>query len=148
MNPRIVILDAVAPALYWLILAVAGWLLLRGHNEPGGGFIAALVALSATVLWAVAHNPAAAARRLPTGSPVRLAAVGVLLAGLSGLPGLSGGGSYLTHLWWTLDLGPTSMKLSTVLIFDVGVALGVWGALAGYGRGLLAVDPAAGQSEP
>jgi multicomponent Na+:H+ antiporter subunit B len=148
MNRRIVILDAVAPTLYWVILAVAGWLLLRGHNEPGGGFIASLVALSATVLWAVARDPAAAARRLPTGSPVRLAAVGVLLAGLSGLPGLAGGGSYLTHLWWTLDLGVTSMKLSTVLVFDIGVTLGVWGALAGYALGLLAVDPAAGESEP
>jgi len=148
VNPRIVILDAVAPALYWLILAVAGWLLLRGHNEPGGGFIASLVALSATVLWAVARDPAAAARRLPTGSPVRLAAIGVLLAGLSGVPGLAGGGSYLTHLWWTLDLGPTSVKLSTVLVFDIGVALGVWGALAGYALGLLDIDPAAEESEP
>jgi len=148
VNPRIVILDVVAPALYWVILAVAGWLMLRGHNEPGGGFIASLVALSATVLWAVARDPAAAERRLPTGSPVRLAAVGVLLAAASGLPGLAGGGSYLSHLWWTLDLGVTSLKLSTVLVFDIGVALGVWGALAGYALGLLDVDPAAREDGP
>ena len=141
MNRRVVILEVVARSLYWVILATSVWVLLRGHNEPGGGFMGGLVAASAWGRWAVARGPAEAARRLPTGSPVVLGASGVLLAGLSGLPGVLAGGSFLTHLWWTLELGFTSLKLSTVLLFDVGVYLCVWGALAGYALALLEVDP-------
>ena len=147
MNRRVVILEVFARVLYWVILAVSVWVLLRGHNEPGGGFIGGLVAVSATVLWAVAYGPAAAARRLPTGAPLVLAVWGVLLAGLSGLPGLWEGSAFLTHWWGKLPLGFTDLKISTVLLFDVGVYLCVWGALSGYALGLLELD-AGGPREP
>ena len=75
-----------------------------------------------------------------------LAAVGVLFAAVSGLPALLLGDAYLTHLWATLPLIVTDLKVSTVLIFDLGVYLCVWGSLAGYALALLAVDePVAGQ---
>ena len=61
MKGRIVILEVVARPLYGLILAASVWVLLRGHNEPGGGFIGGLLAVTASVLWAVAHGSAAAA---------------------------------------------------------------------------------------
>ncbi|WP_119353784.1 MnhB domain-containing protein [Azohydromonas sediminis] len=138
MNRRLVILEAAAGPLYWLILAASVWVLLRGHNEPGGGFIGGLVAVSASILWAVAHGSEAAAKRLPSGSPVTLAAVGVALAALSGLPALVVGDAFLTHWWGTLPL--VGVKVSTVLVFDVGVYLCVWGALAGYALALLAID--------
>ncbi len=140
MNPRIVILDVVARVLYWVILAASIWVLLRGHNEPGGGFIGALVAVSASVLWGIARSPAEAARRLPTGSAVSLAALGVLLAGLSGLPAVWQGQAFLTHWWGSLNLGFTEFKISTVLLFDIGVYLCVWGALAGYALALIDID--------
>lgn len=140
MNPRIVILDVVARVLYWVILAASIWVLLRGHNEPGGGFIGALVAVSASVLWGIARSPAEAARRLPTGSAVGLAALGVLLAGLSGLPAVWQGQAFLTHWWGSLNLGFTEFKISTVLLFDIGVYLCVWGALAGYALALVDID--------
>jgi multicomponent Na+:H+ antiporter subunit B len=140
MNPRIVILDVVARVLYWVILAASIWVLLRGHNEPGGGFIGALVAVSASVLWGIARSPAEAARRLPTGSAVGLAALGVLLAGLSGLPAVWQGQAFLTHWWGSLHLGFTEFKISTVLLFDIGVYLCVWGALAGYALALIDID--------
>jgi multicomponent Na+:H+ antiporter subunit B len=140
MTPRIVILDVMARGLYGVILAASLWVLLRGHNEPGGGFIGALVAVSASVLWGIARSPAEAARRLPTGSPVALAALGVLLAGVSGLPALAQGQAFLTHWWGALDLGFTELKISTVLLFDIGVYLCVWGALAGYALALIDID--------
>jgi multicomponent Na+:H+ antiporter subunit B len=141
MNKRVVILESAARLLYWVILGASVWVLLRGHNEPGGGFIGGLVAVSASVLWAVAHSTAAAARRLPSGSPLVLAVCGVLLAGLAGLPALWQGEDFLTHAWGTLRLGFTELKLSTVLLFDIGVYLCVWGALTGYALGLLELDP-------
>ena len=144
MKGRIVILEVVARPLYGLILAASVWVLLRGHNEPGGGFIGGLLAVTASVLWAVAHGSAAAARRLPLGDPVLLAAAGVLIGATAGVPSLLVGDAYLTHWWGTLPLGFTSVKVSTVLVFDLGVYLCVWGALAGYALALLAVDEGAG----
>lgn len=136
MQRRVVILESVAGPLYGIILAASLWVLLRGHNEPGGGFIGGLIAVSASIVWAVAFGSDAATRRLPLRDPVTLAATGVLLAALSGLPALLGGDSFLTHRWgeW---LG---VKVSTVLVFDIGVYLCVWGALAGYALALLAID--------
>jgi multicomponent Na+:H+ antiporter subunit B len=140
MNRHLVILDVAARPLYLAILAASVVVLLRGHNEPGGGFIGGLVAVSATVLWALAHGPRAAEARLPFRSPLRLAAIGVALALASGLPALLLGGAFLTHLWGTLPLGFTDLKISTVLVFDVGVYLCVWGSLAGYSLTLLGAD--------
>lgn len=146
MKSRIVILEAAAGPLYVLILAASIWVLLRGHNEPGGGFIGGLIAVSASILWAVARGSEAARRRLPLRDPLILGATGVLLAALSGVPALLFGDAYLTHLWATLPLVVTDLKVSTVLIFDLGVYLCVWGALAGYALALLAIDEDIAQS--
>jgi multicomponent Na+:H+ antiporter subunit A len=134
---RLVILEVVARPLYWLILAASVVVLLRGHDEPGGGFIGGLLAVTASVLWAVAHDAEAATRRLPLRSPARLAALGMLLAAASGVPAWSTGGAYLTHLWANAPLGLTWLPVSTVLVFDLGVFLCVWGALGGYALALL-----------
>lgn len=130
-------LAAAARPLYWLMLAGSWVVLLRGHNEPGGGFIGGLLAVTATVLWAVAQGPDAATHRLPLRSPVRLAALGVLLGVASGLPGWFTGQPFLTHLWVDVPLGFTVLPLSTVLVFDLGVYLCVWAALGGYALALL-----------
>lgn len=140
MNRQPLILEVVARPLYGLILAASVFVLLRGHNEPGGGFIGGLLAVTATVLWALAQGPDAATRRLPLRSPVRLAALGVLTGLVSGLPAWWQGQPYLTHLWGTLPLGFTTVPVSTVLVFDLGVYLAVWGALGGYAVALLDSD--------
>jgi multicomponent Na+:H+ antiporter subunit B len=141
MKSDLVILRVAAGPLYWLILLASLWVLFRGHNEPGGGFIGGLVAVSASILWAIAHGSASAARRLPLGDPVLLAAVGVGLGVLSGVVALLQGQPFLTHWWGTVPV--IDFKVSTVLVFDIGVYLCVWGALAGYALGLLATDDAA-----
>ena len=140
MKQRLVMLEVAARPLYVLILLASVWVLLRGHNEPGGGFIGGLIAVSASILWAVAWGSDAARKRLPLGDPLMLGAAGVLLGALSGVPALFFGDAYLTHLWATLPLGFTELKVSTVLIFDLGVYLCVWGALAGYALALLEID--------
>lgn len=131
MNPRALILERATRPLYWLVLSAAIWILLRGHNEPGGGFIGGLVALAATAAYAIVFGVAAARRLLPC-APLPLAVLGVLLALASGLPAVALGRPYLTHLWFALPLGFAEPKLSTVLLFDAGVFGAVWGALAGY----------------
>lgn len=147
MNPRALILEKAARVLYWIILAAALWVLLRGHNAPGGGFIGGLIALAATAAHAIVFGAAAARRRLPLG-PLPLAVLGVALALASGLPALWWDRPYLSHLWFVLPLGFTELKLSTVLLFDAGVFGAVWGALAGYVLALLSGVETATAEEP
>ena len=127
MTRRSLLLEYVARAAFWIMLAASVWILLRGHNAPGGGFIAGLIAVAASALLAIVYDIDNARRRMPL-SPMVLTVTGVLLALLSGVPGAFGGGSFLTHLWWSL--GP--VKLSTVLLFDLGVYAAVWGAFTNY----------------
>jgi multicomponent Na+:H+ antiporter subunit B len=129
MMHRSTLLTQAARPLYWLMLAAAVWILLRGHNEPGGGFIGGLVAVAGSSLLAITLGPAVA-RRLQPLAPLPLAMSGVGLALLAGLGGVAMGMPFLTHVW-------TDMGLSTVMLFDVGVFLAVWGALTGYVFALL-----------
>ena len=133
MSPPSPLLAWAARPLYWLLIVAALWLLLRGHNEPGGGFIAGLVAVAASSLLALSRDVAAARRWQPL-APLPLAMLGVGLAALAGLPGVLGGQPFLSHLW--LESG-----LSTVLLFDLGVFCAVWGALTGYLYPLLNDQP-------
>ena len=123
---RSLILATSAKPILWAALALSLWILLRGHNEPGGGFIGGLIAASGLVVLALAAGPAAARRamRLP---PVVIAGLGLLGALASGVPGILAGEPLLTHLWGRLDLGVVALDLGTTLLFDVGVYLVVVG---------------------
>jgi multicomponent Na+:H+ antiporter subunit A len=129
-SPRAHLLDVAVRGLYPLMLVGAGIVLLRGHNEPGGGFIGGMIAVAATALLAVARGAEAALARMPLG-PRRLAVASALVSLASGLPALALGRPFLTHLWGTVPLGFTELKVSTVLLFDLGVFGAVWGALGG-----------------
>jgi multicomponent Na+:H+ antiporter subunit B len=103
-------------------------LLIRGHNEPGGGFIGGLVAACSIALHGVAFGTPAA-RRLLRVPPHLLIGLGLLLATLSGIPGLAQTMPYMTGLWGgsvpTLVAG--ELKCGTPLLFDIGVYLVVAG---------------------
>lgn len=131
MTSRSIMLEYVARSVYWLMLLASVWILLRGHNAPGGGFIAGLMAVAATALLAIVYDVDCARRRLPL-QPLQLAVAGVLLALVSGIPGAWDNNPFLTHQWWSIEVGDDVFKLSTVLIFDVGVFAAVWGAFATY----------------
>jgi multicomponent Na+:H+ antiporter subunit B len=128
MTPRSTLLGQAARPVYWLMVSGAVWILLRGHNEPGGGFIGALVAVAGSGMLGSVLGTRTARRYQPL-APLPLALVGVLLALLSGLAAPLSGRPFLTHLW--------SGGLSTVLLFDLGVFLAVWGTLTGYIYALL-----------
>ena len=131
MTRRALLAETFMRLLYPLLLATSLWVLLRGHNAPGGGFIAGLLAVAASAAYGLVFGAGQALQRLPF-NPARLAAGGVLLALSSGLPALWQGRPFLSHHWLTFDLAGASIPLSTVLLFDLGVYLAVWGALGGY----------------
>ena len=139
MTGRSVLLSVFIRGLYPAILVASVWILLRGHNEPGGGFVGGMLAVAATAALAVASGATQAIARLPL-TPTQLASVGVLLALCSGLPGTLSGHPYMTHLWTVLPLGITTVDISTVLLFDVGVYLTVWGALGGLAAHAIGLD--------
>lgn len=136
MTSRALIAEVILRVLYPGLLIVSLWVLLRGHNAPGGGFIGGLLAVAASAAYAQVYGSAQARGKLPL-EPLQLASCGVLLAALSGLPALLQGLPFLTHLWWQVPLGIAELPLSTVLLFDLGVYLCVWGAIGGYCLGLL-----------
>ena len=121
------ILSTATRYLLPLLLLFSVFLLLRGHNEPGGGFVGGLVAAAAFALDAIAHG-VAQARRLLGVDPRTLMGLGLLIALASGLLGLAGGDPFMTGLWTEGKL-PVLGQVGTPLLFDAGVYLVVIGVI-------------------
>ena len=119
----------VSRLLVGLMLLFSLFLLWRGHNEPGGGFIGGLVASCGLIVYLIAEG-AEALRRVIRVDPMSIAVFGLVLSALAGVPAIFADSAFLTGLW--LKLGPDDLiKLGTPLLFDVGVYLGVIGAVTG-----------------
>jgi multicomponent Na+:H+ antiporter subunit B len=117
------ILRAAVRVLMPLLLLFALFLLLRGHNQPGGGFVGGLVVAAAFALHAMAFGVAAARRALLV-EPSTLLGVGLLVALFSGLPAMFLGQPFLTAVWITAGI-----TIGTPLLFDIGVFLVVIGVV-------------------
>ncbi len=126
---RTVIFRTVAPFVTALMIVFSLFVLLRGHNDPGGGFIGGLIAASALAIYGIACGVAPVRRALKF-HPMTLSAFGLLLAGLAGLPSWFARVPYLTGLWTKAKFLGLEIDLSTPLLFDIGVYFVVVGALA------------------
>jgi multicomponent Na+:H+ antiporter subunit B len=123
------ILRTAARYLLPLLLLFSLFLLLRGHNDPGGGFAGGLVAAAAFALLAVAGGTPLARRALRL-EPRFLMGAGLLIAIASGATGLLGGGAFLTGHWADLVLpGGVALAIGTPFFFDIGVYLVVVGVV-------------------
>jgi multicomponent Na+:H+ antiporter subunit B len=111
-----------------LLLLFSFFLFLRGHNEPGGGFISGLVASTGWALYAIAFD-AGEARRALRVDPQGLMTVGLALALGSGGIGMLTDRPLLTAKWLVAELpGWGEVHVGTPLLFDLGVYLLVIGA--------------------
>lgn len=118
------ILSAFSRFLFALMLVVSLYILYRGHNDPGGGFVGGLMAAAGFAILALADG-VQAARRMVRVHPVALMGAGLVLALLSGLPGLVNRGSFLAHWWFHAG----DFHSGTALAFDIGVYLAVLGGI-------------------
>lgn len=103
------------------------YLLLRGHNLPGGGFIGGLVLASALVLRTMVDP-----KRAPKTDLIVLSGIGLLVALGSAVLPLLTGKTFFTGLWggeiWLPMIG--KLKIGTPMFFDIGVFMVVTGVAA------------------
>jgi multicomponent K+:H+ antiporter subunit A len=112
-----------------LALAVSLFIFLRGHNEPGGGFVAGLVTAVALVLQYFGSGGTFARPRLPLNGRV-IAAAGLLVAGATGAGAWLFGLPFLTSAHGHVQLPLIGdLHLATAIAFDLGVYLTVVGGV-------------------
>ncbi len=128
------------PGMSRLILPLAGIvavsLLIKGHDEPGGGFVAGLALSIAAILSTVV-----AARTRGSGSASGVALVGAVILLLSLVASFFFGQPGLTHAHGELRLFGAGWKWHTALLFDLGVVLAVAGGVAAATRALWPSSP-------
>jgi multicomponent K+:H+ antiporter subunit A len=112
-----------------LALLVSVYLFLRGHNAPGGGFIAGLVTGTAILLQYVAYGSEWARERLPWDYS-RVIGGGLLIAALTGLASWLFDAPFLTstfgYVTWPV-VG--KFELASAMVFDLGIYLAVVGTV-------------------
>jgi len=144
-EPHPVILQMVSRMALPIALLVSAYIFLRGHNMPGGGFIAGLVTAVALTLQYMAGGLVWAQERMLTHFRPLIGA-GLLTATVTGLGSWFFGYPFLTsafaHMDWPV-IG--EFELATALLFDLGVYTTVVGAtlliLANLGKLMTVAGP-------
>lgn len=113
------------------LLLFSIFLLLRGHNLPGGGFTGGLVASAAFAIYAIAYNVKCV--RSALGMDPRIVAMGgVGVAIFAGLIAFVFDKPFMTGIWYVSG----DLHLGTPLLFDVGVYLVVVGSVLTFILGM------------
>jgi multicomponent Na+:H+ antiporter subunit B len=116
------IFRTMAPLIATVMILFSLVILLRGHNDPGGGFIGGLIAASAAAVYGMAHG-VGAVRRLLRFNPIAFAGFGVVLAGSVGMISMLLGVPFMTALWLP------GHAFGVPGAFDIGVYLVVFGTM-------------------
>jgi multicomponent Na+:H+ antiporter subunit B len=125
---RTVIFRTITPWLAALMVMFSIFVTLRGHNEPGGGFIGGLIAASAFALLGIA-NGVSAVRRAMIVHPMAIAGFGLFFGALTGLLAYAGGFPFFTGMWVFPEVFGVTLALSTPMFFDIGVYFVVVGSI-------------------
>jgi multicomponent Na+:H+ antiporter subunit B len=121
------ILQVAARYLHPLLLLYSLFLLLSGHDAPGGGFAGGLVAASSFALNMIAYG-AATTKRALRADPLQWVGLGLMLAIASGAIGVFRSSAFLTGIWIDMPFAIGNLVvLGTPVLFDLGVYLVVLG---------------------
>lgn len=127
-DPYPIIITVLSRMFFPLALMVSVFIFLRGHNQPGGGFIAGLITAIALILQYICSGTEWVRQRLPVDYG-RLAVFGILVSAFTGLASLLFGYPFLTTTFTHFHIpGIGEIELASAMIFDVGVYLAVVGA--------------------
>jgi multicomponent Na+:H+ antiporter subunit B len=124
-----VILRTVVRAVVFIVLTLGVNLFFAGHNEPGGGFIGGLVLGSAIVLLYVTFDVETINKTMPFDFK-KVAAFGVFLSTGTAIAAILFDVPFLSHTddYFQLPI-MGEVHLTTVMIFEAGIALTVIGTL-------------------
>jgi len=124
-----VILQSVTKVVVFIILTLAVYLFFSGHNNPGGGFVSGLVLASALVLLLLAYDINTVREGIPLDFKI-VAAIGAFIVVATGFGGLIFNEPFLSHTFAVVE-APFfgELELSTVTVFETGVALAVVGVV-------------------
>ena len=112
-----------------IAVVVGVYIFLRGHNEPGGGFVAGLVIAIALLMQYMASGFAWTQERKKIEYHTMIG-LGVVIAGLTGVGSWLAGKPFLTSAFTYIHLPPIEeFELATAMLFDLGVFLTVLGAV-------------------
>jgi multicomponent K+:H+ antiporter subunit A len=112
-----------------IAIIVGLYIFLRGHNEPGGGFVAGLVIAIALLMQYMASGFAWTQERKRIEYHTMIG-LGVVIAGLTGVGSWLAGAPFLTSAFTYVHLPPIEeFELATAMLFDLGVFLTVLGAV-------------------
>lgn len=126
-TPRHAFVEVVVRGLVYVTVLVSIYLLVSGHNDPGGGFVGGLVAGAAVALRYIAGG-LDDVRRMVRARPWTILGSGLLLAAITATVPLLFGEPILENGYWELTLPLLGdMSLSSALFFDTGVYLVVVG---------------------
>ncbi|WP_434081570.1 hydrogen gas-evolving membrane-bound hydrogenase subunit E [Sanguibacter sp. Z1732] len=144
---RSVMFEVITRMLFHTMLVLSVWLLFAGHNAPGGGFIAGMIAGVALIVRYLAGGRYELGEALPL-QPGGLLGGGLLVATGTGIAPLFFGGQALQSFRLDLDLGILGeIHLLTTLAFDIGVYLIVIGLVLDILRTLGAEVDRQGEAE-
>lgn len=122
-----VILQLATPYVRSLLIFFAFVALLRGHNNPGGGFIGGLLAALAIVFSSFAFDRRPVQRKLKI-KPAGYVAMGLVFLLLSFSPSLLKSQMLMEGVWVTIPMGILGeLNVGSPLLFDIGVFMAVIG---------------------
>ena len=129
------IFRTMAPVIATAMILFSIVILLRGHNDPGGGFIGGLIAASASAIYGMARG-VGEVRRLLRFNPLSIAGFGLVLAIAVGLVSIFAGAPFLTAFWLP------GYVIGVPGAFDVGVYFVVFGTMTAI---ILALEDGGGE---
>lgn len=133
---RSILLEVVVRLIFHALILLSFYLLLTGHNTPGGGFAGGLVAGLALVARYLTGGREELGATVPIDAG-RILGVGLALAATMAVLPLFFGQAALASAWIDLDLGPLgTLPLVTSTLFDIGVYLVVFGLILDVLRSL------------
>lgn len=126
-KPNNLILKSTSSIIVFVLLGFAIYLLLAGHNSPGGGFVGGLTTSAAILLMYISYGEKTVNKILPFNF-IHFIPLGMLIATLTGLGALLFNVPFLTHTFGMVTLPFVGeIELATAMIFDLGVYFTVLG---------------------
>jgi multisubunit Na+/H+ antiporter MnhB subunit len=121
---RNIVLERIVNLFLYVMVGFAIFLLFRGHNRPGGGFIGGIIAAAGFLLYGIVFGSEKVLEKIRV-NPRYIIGSGLLIAFLAGIIPMTFGKPPLTAMWTF----PAGIPLGTPLLFDVGVFVLVVGMI-------------------